>query len=117
MAPGREWWLGLLLGWYLLCLASCADNGTEDNAAVTQTTTEPTMIELGLRLAPKGLNLAGLSPVDVDQVIRGSYLVNGAATVRNVIPRIRATWLAAWNSLCLPCRPTYKASPQCYRGM
>ena len=78
MAPGREWWLGLLVGWYLLCLASCSDNGTEDNAAVTQTTTEPTMMELGLRLAPKGLNLAGLSPVDMDQVIRGSYLVNGA---------------------------------------
>jgi mono/diheme cytochrome c family protein len=39
--------------------------------------TEPTMQELGVRLAPAGLNLNGLSAADRDQVLRGSYLVNG----------------------------------------
>lgn len=34
-------------------------------------------MELGLRLVPKGFNLNGLSPADMAQVARGSYLVNG----------------------------------------
>src|SRR5262249_13684549 len=53
------------------------DRNTEDNTAVMQTTTEPTITELGLRLAPTGLNLNGLSSDDRAQVLRGSYLVNG----------------------------------------
>jgi mono/diheme cytochrome c family protein len=77
MAPGREWWLAMLVGWSLLCLVGCSDRTTEDNTAVMQPATEPTSTELGLRLAPKDLNLNNLSSADREQVLRGSYLVNG----------------------------------------
>jgi hypothetical protein len=42
-----------------------------------QTVTEPTLVELGLRLAPEGFNVTGLPPAEMNQVARGSYLVNG----------------------------------------
>src|SRR5947209_15429281 len=77
MAPRREWWLAMLVGWSLLCLVDCSDRTTEDNTAVMQPATEPTSTELGLRLAPKDLNLNNLSSADREQVLRGSYLVNG----------------------------------------
>lgn len=79
MAQWREWCLAMLLGWCLLGLVRCSDSGLDDNVPVVQTVTEPTIAELGLRLAPKGFNVAGLSPAEVDQVARGSYLVNGVA--------------------------------------
>jgi len=79
MTQWRGWWFAMLVGWCLLCLVRCSDSGIDDQAPVVQTVTEPSMVELGLRLAPKGLNLAGLSRADVDQVARGSYLVNGAS--------------------------------------
>ena len=77
MVPGWERWLAMVVGWFLLCLVGCSDRDTEDNTAVTQTTTEPTLMELGLRLAPKDLDLHGLSSADMAQVALGSYLVNG----------------------------------------
>ena len=80
MTQWRGRWLAILAGWSLLCLVHCSDSGLDDNAPEVQTSAEPTRMELGLRLAPKGLNLAGLSTADVDQVLRGSYLVNGASS-------------------------------------
>jgi len=77
MASGRERWLPVLLGWSLLCLVGCSDSSTGGNAAVVPTGTEPTITELGARLAPAGLNLSGLSAADKAQVLLGSYLANG----------------------------------------
>jgi mono/diheme cytochrome c family protein len=79
MTQWRGWWLAMLAGWSLLCLVHCSDSGLDDNVSEMQTVTEPTVAELGLRLAPQGLNVAGLPPEVVDQVARGSYLVNGVA--------------------------------------
>ena len=79
MTRWRGWWLAMLAGWSLLCLVRCSDSGLDDNAPEVPTTTEPTITELGLRLAPPGFNVAGLSPAERDQVARGSYLVNGVA--------------------------------------
>jgi mono/diheme cytochrome c family protein len=77
MTQWRGWWLAMLAGWSLLCLVHCSDSGLDDNAPEVQTSAEPTMMELGLRLAPTGLDVAGLPPVVVEQVARGSYIVNG----------------------------------------
>jgi mono/diheme cytochrome c family protein len=77
MTQWRGWWLAMLAGWSLLCLVHCSDSGLDDNAPEVQTSAEPTMVELGLRLAPTGLDVAGLPPVVVEQVARGSYIVNG----------------------------------------
>jgi mono/diheme cytochrome c family protein len=79
MTQWRGWWLAILAGWSLLCLVNCSDSGLDDNGPAVQTTTEPTITELGLRLAPQGFNTAGLSPAEMNQVAHGSYLVNGAA--------------------------------------
>src|SRR5262249_23751402 len=68
MPQWRGWWLAMLAGWSLLCLVRCSDSGLDDNASEAQTTTEPTITELGLRLAPPGFNVAGLSPAARDQV-------------------------------------------------
>jgi mono/diheme cytochrome c family protein len=77
MPQWRGWWLAMLAGWSLLCLVHCSDSGLDDNAPEVQTSAEPTMVELGLSLAPTGLNVAGLPPAVVEQVARGSYIVNG----------------------------------------
>jgi mono/diheme cytochrome c family protein len=77
MTQWRGWWLAMLAGWSLLCLVHCSDSGLDDNVPEVQTSAEPTVVELGLRLAPTGLNVAGLPPAVVDQVARGSYIVNG----------------------------------------
>jgi mono/diheme cytochrome c family protein len=79
MAQWRGWWLAMLAGWSLLCLVNCSDSGLDDNVPAVQTVTEPTITELGLRLAPKGFNVAGLSSAEMNQVAHGSYLVNGVA--------------------------------------
>lgn len=79
MTQGRWWWLAMLIGWSLLCLVHCSDSGLDDNVPAAQTVTEPTLVELGLRLAPEGFNATGLPPEVVNQVARGSYLVNGVA--------------------------------------
>jgi hypothetical protein len=79
MTQGRGWWFAMLAGWSLLCLVHCSDSGLDDNVPAGQATTEPTITELGLRLAPTGFNVAGLSPAEMNQVAHGSYLVNGAA--------------------------------------
>jgi mono/diheme cytochrome c family protein len=79
MTQWRGWWLAMLVGWSLVCLAHCSDSGLGDNDPAVQTTTEPTSTELGLRLAPTGFNVAGLSPAEMNQVAHGSYMVNGAA--------------------------------------
>jgi hypothetical protein len=77
MPQWRGWWLAMLAGWSLLCLVHCSDSGLDDNVPEVQTSAEPTVVELGLRLAPTGLNVAGLPPAVVEQVARGSYIVNG----------------------------------------
>ena len=77
MPQWRGWWLAMLAGWSLLCLVHCSDSGLDDNVSEVQTSAEPTAVELGLRLAPTGLNVAGLPPAVVEQVARGSYIVNG----------------------------------------
>ena len=82
MAQWHGWWFAMLVGWCLLGLASYSDSSIDDSTPVMQTVTEPTIMELGMRLAPKGLNLNGLSPAEVAQVARASYLVNGASTVQ-----------------------------------
>jgi len=79
MTRWRGWWLTMLAGWSLLCLVHCSDSSLDANAPEVQTATEPTITELGLRLAPPGFNVAGLSPAEREQVARGSYLVNGVA--------------------------------------
>ena len=79
MTQGHRWWLAMLAGWSLLCLVNCSDSGVDDNIPATQTVTEPTLVELGLRLAPAGFNVTGLPPEVVNQVARGSYIVNGVA--------------------------------------
>ena len=79
MTQWRGWWLAMLAGWSLLCLVNCSDSGLDDDVPAVQTVTEPTITELGLRLAPKGFNVAGLSPAEMNQVAHGSYLVNGVA--------------------------------------
>src|SRR5262245_18189064 len=79
MTQRRGWWLAMLAGWSLLCLANCSDSGLDDDVPAVQTVTEPTLAELGLRLAPEGFNVTGLPPEVVNQVARGSYLVNGVA--------------------------------------
>jgi mono/diheme cytochrome c family protein len=67
-----------LLGLVLLCLVRCSDSSLDDQAAVVPADTEPTLEELGVRLLPMGFNRSGLSAVEMSQVARGSYLVNGA---------------------------------------
>ena len=79
MTQWRGWWLAILAGWSLLCLVNCSDSGLDDDVPAVQTVTEPTITELGLRLAPKGFNVAGLSPAEMNQAAHGSYLVNGVA--------------------------------------
>ena len=72
----RSWYMALV-GFCCLLLLGCI----EDERAAEQTDqpqAEPTITELGLRLVPVALDLTGLSPAEVDQVARGSYLVNGA---------------------------------------
>lgn len=72
--------LGALAGFSLLVLAGCGSddiNGQAQEGAPLGG--EATIEELGLRLAPPGLNLDGLTQEEIDQVARGSYLVNGAA--------------------------------------
>jgi hypothetical protein len=79
MTQGRGWWLAMLAGWSVLCLVNCSDSEFDDNVPAVQTVTEPTLVELGLRLAPEGFSVTGLPPEVVKQVARGSYLVNGVA--------------------------------------
>jgi mono/diheme cytochrome c family protein len=67
----------MLAGWSLLCLVHCSDSGLDDNVPEVQTSAEPTVVELGLRLAPEGFSVAGLPSEVVNQVARGSYIVNG----------------------------------------
>ena len=56
------WWLAMLTGWSLFCLVHCSDSGLDDNVPTVQTVTEPTVVELGLRLAPTGFDVTGLPP-------------------------------------------------------
>lgn len=72
--------LGVLAGFSLLVLVGCGSddiNGQAQEAAPLGG--ETTIEELGLRLAPDGLDLDGLTQEGIDQVARGSYLVNGVA--------------------------------------
>lgn len=69
---------GTLAGMCLLLLAGCGDDIFMEGGEAGQAGLEPTIEELGLRLAPEGLDLDGLSQDGIDQVARGSYLVNGA---------------------------------------
>ncbi len=71
-------WLCVLAGCCCLLLAGCSGGGSSADDQVVQSGAEPTVEELGLRLVPVELDLAGLSPAEIDQVARGSYLVNGA---------------------------------------
>ena len=70
----RSWPDGVCSAW-----CGCSDSGLEDDPSEVPTTTEPTIVELGVRLMPVGFNLNGLSAADMAQVARGSYLVNGAS--------------------------------------
>jgi hypothetical protein len=72
----RSWYVALV-GLCCLLLLGCLEDDQEDEQT-DQPQPEPTITELGLRLAPVGLDLSGLSPAEVDQVALGSYLVNGA---------------------------------------
>lgn len=72
-------WLTMLAVWCLLWVVGCSDSALEDSVSEVQPGTEPTLVELGLRLAPQGFSVAGLSAAEMVQVARGSYLVNGAS--------------------------------------
>lgn len=72
-------WLTMLAVWCLLWVVGCSDSALDDSVSEVQPGTEPTLVELGLRLAPPGFSVAGLSAADMVQVARGSYLVNGAS--------------------------------------
>jgi mono/diheme cytochrome c family protein len=72
-------WIGVLAGLCFLLLAGCAEEQVSEDDEAGQAGEEPTLVELGLRLAPAGLTLTGLSQAEADQVARGSYLVNGAS--------------------------------------
>jgi hypothetical protein len=69
-------WYAIVLCWCLL-LVHCASNSNDDDDQ-TMAKGEPTREELGLRLTPVSLDLDGLSQSERDQVLHGSYLVNGA---------------------------------------
>lgn len=80
MARWQRRWCSILVVVCLCSVVGCADDsGLEDKAPTVPGTTEPTRLELGLRLAPSGLRLDGLSPDETAQVALGSYLVNGAS--------------------------------------
>jgi Putative MetA-pathway of phenol degradation len=72
-------WIGVLAGLCFLLLAGCAEEQVSEDDEAGQAGEEPTLVELGLRLAPAGLTLTGLSQAEADQVAHGSYLVNGAS--------------------------------------
>ena len=74
-------WLGALVGFCCLLLLGCSDDIPSEDDDVLPAGMEPTIEELGLRLLPEGveLDLTGLSQAEIDQVARGSYLVNGAS--------------------------------------
>lgn len=72
-------WCSALAGLCCLLLLGCAgEDGNEDDPLLPSGA-EPTVEELGLRLVPPSvaLDLSGLSQAEIDQVARGSYLVNG----------------------------------------
>lgn len=79
MRQGRTGWgygvLLLIVGclWSVLGCSNTGRSEPEDSPAPIA----PTARELGLRLAPRGLNMQGLSASALEQVARGSYLVNG----------------------------------------
>lgn len=68
---------GAIVGLCCLFLAGCSQAGVSEDEPGGEAGAEPTIAELGLRLVPVELDLAGLSPAEIDQVARGSYLVNG----------------------------------------
>lgn len=72
----RLWWFAVVICCCFF-VVSCADDSNDDDDQ-TAADTEPSREELGLRLAPVSLDFTGLSQAEIDQVILGSYLVNGA---------------------------------------
>lgn len=94
--------VGRLAGFcLLLLLAGCADDIIIEEVPVAQPAAEPTVEEVGLRLAPKGLDLTGLSQGEINRVLRGSYLVN-AASVCSACHTTPAGYLAGGREFPLP---------------
>ena len=75
-----RWWYHTLAVLYLLLWLGCRGD-TPDNPG-QEPAPEPatTAAELGRRLAPFDLGIDDLSPAAQDQILRGSYLVNGLAS-------------------------------------
>ncbi|MBI4611445.1 MAG: hypothetical protein HY726_20835 [Candidatus Rokubacteria bacterium] len=98
----RRSWSGAILGFSLLLLAACHDEIREEEDV--EAAAEPTIEELGLRLAAAlgaGLDLTGLSQAEIDRVARGSYLVNGAS-ICNTCHTTSAGYLAGGAQFPLP---------------
>lgn len=70
-------WCSALAGLCCLLLMGCTGEDDNEDDPLLPSGAEPTVEELGLRLVPVALDLNGLSQAEIDQVARGSYLVNG----------------------------------------
>ena len=76
----RRFLPGLLTVLFLVQFSGCSDEAFETSDLLGPAG-EPSMVDLGLRLVPEGVDLGldELSQVEIDQIALGSYIVNGSA--------------------------------------